>query len=97
MKLSVLIVVVNECGRTAFVILVSEKYSDICAETVVTAFRVEIHRLIQNSPFFRNKNNKYFILKKKGNLKEKEPSTLQCYLKNWFILFGSSSLPLEVI
>ena len=52
MKLSVLIVVVNECGRTAFAILVSEKYSDICAETVITAFRAEIHRLIQNSPLF---------------------------------------------
>jgi len=51
-KLSVLVVVVNECRRTAIDILVSEKYSDICAETVITAFRAEIYCLIQNFHLF---------------------------------------------
>jgi hypothetical protein len=51
-KLSVLIVLVNECGRTTFGILVSEKYNDIFVETVATGFRAEIHRLIPNFPPF---------------------------------------------
>jgi len=37
-KLNVLIVVVSEHGRTAFDILVVEKYNDIIVETVATGF-----------------------------------------------------------
>ena len=52
MKLNALIVVVSERGRTAFGILVSEKCSDICAETLDTGFRDHIQCLPQTPPFF---------------------------------------------
>jgi hypothetical protein len=38
-QLSVLNVVVSECGRTAFGIPVSEKCSGICAETAAIGFQ----------------------------------------------------------
>jgi hypothetical protein len=48
--LSVLIVVVSEFGRMAFGILVSEKCSGTCAETVATGFRPEKHIALHKSP-----------------------------------------------
>jgi hypothetical protein len=51
-RLSVLSVVVSECGRTEYDILVSVKYSDIFVETVATGFRDKNNALPSPPLFF---------------------------------------------